>query len=97
MKIADLTPRCLQVARLTLAGYSRPEIAAELGVDIKTAHGHAVAMRRQLGIRTDGQLFALAARESRDQVFDLVAAKNGAGFAVEALAPLNWLHEVLPK
>jgi DNA-binding NarL/FixJ family response regulator len=45
-----LTPRELEVLRLVAAGWSNPEIAAELGISAKTASVHVSNVLAKLGV-----------------------------------------------
>lgn len=60
--IHRLTERQLDVLRLLAAGRSNKDIAAELGVRIKTVMHHTTAIYRELGVRGRGEAAALAFR-----------------------------------
>ena len=53
---AALTPREAQAARLVAQGQSNRQIAAALGVSVRTAHHHVEAVFSKLGIRARWQL-----------------------------------------
>lgn len=60
--IDRLTNRQLEVLRLIAAGMSNKDIAAELGVRVKTVMHHTTAIYRELGVRGRGEAAALAFR-----------------------------------
>jgi len=60
--IDRLTDRQLEVLRLLAAGMSNKDIAAELGVRVKTVMHHTTAIYRELGVRGRGEAAALAFR-----------------------------------
>lgn len=61
--IARLSPRELDVVRLVADGYRASEIAARLGVSIKTAEAHRRNAMRKLAVTTVADLVRLALRE----------------------------------
>jgi DNA-binding CsgD family transcriptional regulator len=60
MTARSLTRTEERVARLVAAGRSNPQVAAELGVTRKTVEWHLSRLFRKLGIRSRGELAALA-------------------------------------
>ena len=52
----ELTPRQLSVAELVSQGFSNDEVAAELGVSVKTVEYHLVNVFARLGVRSRTQL-----------------------------------------
>jgi DNA-binding CsgD family transcriptional regulator len=60
-----LTPRQLEVLRLTEKGLTLEEIAAELGVTLHTAKAHSDEIRRRLGV-TSRRRMAAAGRRYKD-------------------------------
>ncbi len=61
--VARLSPRELDVVRLVADGYRASEIAARLGVSIKTAEAHRRNAMRKLMVATVADLVRLALRE----------------------------------
>lgn len=59
---SPLTPRQLEVLRLLSAGNSHKQIAAILGISIKTAEFHKYAMQQTLGLKTTAELVQYAIR-----------------------------------
>jgi DNA-binding NarL/FixJ family response regulator len=59
---SPLTPRQLEVLRLLSAGHSHKQIAAILGISIKTAEFHKYAMQQTLGLKTTAELVQYAIR-----------------------------------
>lgn len=97
MKIADLPKRRRQVAQLILKGYSQQEIAELTDLHLKTVHSTTRGMRKQLGIKNDAKLCAIAARDSLDTARGLLNATIASHICDEVFAPFEWLHEVLPE
>jgi len=51
-----LTDRELQVLRLLGLALSNPEIAAQLGLAVKTVNAHRENIKRKLGVRSSAEL-----------------------------------------
>jgi DNA-binding CsgD family transcriptional regulator len=60
---ARLTARQTEVAALISAGCTNREIAAQLGIDERSAEGHAERIRLRLGVRSRAQIAAWYAAE----------------------------------
>jgi DNA-binding NarL/FixJ family response regulator len=58
-----LTGRERQILNLTLAGQSNKEVAAALGISIKTVDKHRTSMMQKIGVHSVPQLMAYALRE----------------------------------
>ena len=61
-KIGVLTPRQQQVLRLLAEGRSQKEIAAIIDVSTRTVEFHKYELMRRLGVRSNAELMAVAAR-----------------------------------
>jgi PAS domain S-box-containing protein len=57
-----LTPRQRSVLQLFAQGYTTPQVAAELGIAVKTVHNHLTAIYRSLRARSLVQATLIAAR-----------------------------------
>lgn len=64
--IAALPPRQRQILRLIGQGFSTKEIAAELGISVKTVETHRARMIEALGCRRATDLVLLAARHHQE-------------------------------
>ncbi|WP_426518249.1 alpha/beta fold hydrolase [Diaminobutyricibacter sp. McL0618] len=62
--VARLTVRQTEVAALISAGRTNREIAAQLGIDERSAEGHAERIRLRLGFRSRAQIAAWYAAEN---------------------------------
>ena len=62
-RISPLTDRERQMLNLIVAGRSNKEMAAILGISIKTVDRHRTSMMQKLGVHSVAQLIALALRE----------------------------------
>lgn len=51
MRIESLTPRELEVLELMAEGKSSKEVAAALGISMRTVEGHLLLIFRKLGVR----------------------------------------------
>ncbi len=60
-----LAPRLRQTLACLLEGDSEKQVAARLGVSTTTTHQYVTALYRRLGVRSRGQLMALAFKRSR--------------------------------
>ncbi len=60
VRAADLTDRELEIARLTVEGYSNKEVAAELDLSVKTVETHKAKLMDKLGFRSRVQLVRYA-------------------------------------
>ena len=59
----QLTPRELQVLKLTWMGMTRPMIAGELGISMRTVEAHRQSMAKKLGVRNVQELLHVAIRD----------------------------------
>lgn len=59
---SGLTPRQQQILTLLCRGLSEKETARVLGISVHTVHNHVQSLHRTLGVRSHGQLLALAYR-----------------------------------
>jgi len=66
--IDALSPRQLQILRKLGGGMSSKEIAANLGISVKTVETHRARMMESLGCRRANDLLLLAARHQNDLV-----------------------------
>jgi DNA-binding NarL/FixJ family response regulator len=66
--IAALSPRQKQILRRLGSGQSTKEIAAELGISIKTVETHRARMMETLGCRRATDLLLLAVRHEKDLI-----------------------------
>ncbi len=66
--IAALSPRQKQILRRLGGGQTTKEIAAELGISIKTVETHRARMMEALGCRRANDLLLLAVRHEQDLV-----------------------------
>ncbi len=57
---SDLTPRELEILRLLAQGRANREVAAALGISVKTASAHRANIMRKLNLRTYGDLIHFA-------------------------------------
>lgn len=64
--IAALSPRQRQILRELGGGMSSKEIAAQLGISVKTVETHRARMMESLGCRRANDLLLLAARHQND-------------------------------
>lgn len=64
--IAALSPRQRQILRLLGNGQSTKEIAADLGISVKTVETHRARMMESLGCRRANDLLLLAARHQQE-------------------------------
>lgn len=64
--IAALSPRQRQILRLLGNGQSTKEIAADLGISVKTVETHRARMMESLGCRRATDLLLLAARHQQE-------------------------------
>lgn len=55
-RLAGLVPREREVVRLIVMGHTVAEIAAGLGVSVKTVHAYRARAMRKLGVATRGEL-----------------------------------------
>jgi two-component system response regulator NreC len=58
----SLSRREDEVFRLLVLGYLNPEIAARLGLSVRTVESHRASMQRKLGLTSRAQLVELALR-----------------------------------
>ncbi len=56
MQTPGLTRREREVSRLAADGLSNSEVAAQLGVNIRTVEGHLLRATAKLGVRNRGEL-----------------------------------------
>jgi len=61
-QVAALTPRQREILRLVAAGKANKDIAAELGLSVKTVEGHRAQLMERLGIHDVAGLVRLAVR-----------------------------------
>jgi len=64
--IAALSPRQRQILRQLGGGMSSKEIAAQLGISVKTVETHRARMMESLGCRRANDLLLLAARHQHE-------------------------------
>ncbi|MCY1462874.1 Bacterial regulatory protein, luxR family [compost metagenome] len=64
--IAALSPRQRQILRFLGNGRTTKEIAAELGISVKTVETHRARMMEVLGCRRANDLLLLAVRHEKD-------------------------------
>lgn len=60
--VAGLTPRQRQVAALLAAGHTNQEIAAALGISVRTAEAHRGHVMQRLGVTSRSELVRVARR-----------------------------------
>src|SRR3984893_7712961 len=61
-RLKNLTPREVDVLCYLLGGQLNREIAAELGVTVRTIKHHRGHVMKKLGVQTNGQLFPMVLR-----------------------------------
>lgn len=62
-RIADLTPREIEVLQLLAKGLTTEEIAEQLGITRKTVHSHVAGSLTKLGVRSKLEAVMVALRE----------------------------------
>jgi len=65
--MAKLTVREMQVARLVAQGMANRDVAAALGISLRTAKNHLWSTYRKLGIENRVQLAHWVGRENQDE------------------------------
>jgi DNA-binding NarL/FixJ family response regulator len=65
---AELTPREREIVQLLAEGKSSKEVAAALGISLKTVVTHRANLMRKLGIHSIGELVRYALRNNIIQV-----------------------------
>jgi DNA-binding NarL/FixJ family response regulator len=58
-RVRDLSPRQREILRLIAKGRSHKQVAADLGISIKTVEYHKYRIMEQLGVRTTAELVRL--------------------------------------
>jgi DNA-binding CsgD family transcriptional regulator len=64
--VAALSPRQREILRRIGSGQSNKEMAADLGISVKTVETHRARMMESLGCRRANDLVLLAARHQSD-------------------------------
>src|SRR5713101_9604053 len=75
--IAALTPRELEVARLTAQGYTALEVSQRLHIAQPTVETHVARVYAKLGINTKGQLIRMSSRFSPVPVGSVLVSGSG--------------------
>ena len=70
-RLAKLTPREFEVLRLVIAGLLNKQIAAELGIKLRTIKTHRARVMQKMGVVSVAELVRLAQKAS------VVPARHG--------------------